>query len=441
MTGRPRELPVLGPGEARSPSTLPPVARGPSRSADRRITAGGIAVACTFILLGGLATLLPPDRRHGTWLPLHLVLAGGAGTAIAALMPFFTAALAAAPPAPPRLRVTAISLVAIGAFLVTASYAGGHGLVAGAGASLYLLGLVAVAAAAWLPLRRGLVPRGGIVAVAYSVAILDVLVGVALATAFVTGDRAVADAWGAVKPAHAWLNLLGFVALVVAGTLLHLLPTVLGTRIRRRRSATVTVVGLAVGAPLVAAGFLTGRTVIAQAGAIAAMVGALALVTYAISCLADRGRWTTDIPWHRFAMGSLLAGVAWFATGMLVAGGRILWMGVTPDAWLLAPIAGPLAVGWVAQTIIGSVTHLLPAVGPGDPVTHATQRRLLGIAGVPRVVTLQLGTAMLTIGMAGASLVVTSAGMWLVLVVAGADLALLAIAAVRPVRWWPTPIR
>ena len=132
--------------------------------------------------------------------------------------------------------------------------------------------------------------------------------------------------------------------------------------------------------------------------------------------------------------------MGWFAIGMLVAAGRVLSVGVAPDAWLLAPIAGPLAIGWVAQTVIGSVTHLLPAVGPGDPVIHAGQRRLLGTAAIPRLIAFQAGVTLLTIGMAGLSPTVTSAGMALLLLVAAADLALLAIAAVRPVRWWPRPI-
>jgi len=429
-----RQLPVLGPlrpDDPGPPGSRSAIPRGPSRNADRRVTAGGIAVACAFFTLAGLATLLPADVRHGTWLPLHLALAGGAGTAIAAVMPFFTAALAAAPPAGPRLRIAAISLVASGAVLVTGGYASGHGLVAGAGACAYLLGLLAVAAATWLPLRRGLGPRGGVVAVAYGVAILDVLAGVTLAAAFVTGDPSVVDDWGALKPAHAWLNLLGFVALVIAGTLLHLLPTVLGTRIRRRRSAPIAVGGLALGAPMVAVGFAANRAVVAQAGAVAAIVGALALVAYAIGCAVDRGHWTTDAGWHRFTSGSLLAGVAWFAVAMLLAGGRVIVLGVAPDAWLLAPVVAPLAVGWVAQTVIGSATHLLPAVGPGDPVVHAAQRRLLGTAAVTRLLTLQTGTALLAVAATGVLPIMAASGLAFVLLAGAVDLGLIAMAATR----------
>ena len=60
--------------------------------------------------------------------------------------------------------------------------------------------------------------------------------------------------WAYLKPAHAWLNLVGFVSLVIATTLLHFFPTVIGARIRRSRVAYATVIGLALGASLVALG-------------------------------------------------------------------------------------------------------------------------------------------------------------------------------------------
>ena len=79
-----------------------------SRGADRRVTAAGLVAAGAFLAAAVLATILPDSARRGTWLPLHLALAGGAGTAIASMMPFFAAALAAAAPVDARLRSAAI---------------------------------------------------------------------------------------------------------------------------------------------------------------------------------------------------------------------------------------------------------------------------------------------------------------------------------------------
>ncbi len=78
------------------------------------VVAGGFLVAAVLAALAaaaGAAVVSP-------WLPLHLALAGGASTAIAGVMPFFVAALAAGPPAGARLRGGAVALVAVGAALV-----------------------------------------------------------------------------------------------------------------------------------------------------------------------------------------------------------------------------------------------------------------------------------------------------------------------------------
>src|SRR3989304_3367516 len=121
VTPMERGLPIVqlaGPSSGR-----PPI----SRSADRRVTAAGLTAAGTFLAAAVLATLLPDAARRGTWLPLHLALAGGAGTAIASMMPFFAAALAAAAPVDARLRRAAIGAVALGALLAPLGGGGGAG--------------------------------------------------------------------------------------------------------------------------------------------------------------------------------------------------------------------------------------------------------------------------------------------------------------------------
>lgn len=64
----------------------------------------------------------------------------------------------------------------------------------------------------------------------------------------------------------------------------------------------------------------------------------------------------------------------------------------------MAIIGVPLALGWVAQVLIGSWTHLVPAIGPGDQAAHAIQRRRLGRWGTVRVVSWNAAVAALTLG-------------------------------------------
>ena len=75
-----------------------PRASGPRRADDRRITLVSVAIAALFLALAAVAALAGPVAAGpaAPWLPLHLALAGGATTAIAGVMPFFVAALAAA---------------------------------------------------------------------------------------------------------------------------------------------------------------------------------------------------------------------------------------------------------------------------------------------------------------------------------------------------------
>lgn len=386
------------------------------RNADRRITAGGLVAAGLFLAAAGvvaaeavLATLTgsPGAGPSGAWLALHLALAGGATTAIAAVMPFFSAALVAAPPAPPTVRAGAVALVAAGALLVATRAADPASPVAAAGGLVFVAGLLCVGWATFAPLRRALGTARPLVAGAYAVAVADVVAGALLATAMVAGWAPVVERWGLLKPAHAWLNLLGFVSLVIAGTLLHLLPTVLGTRIVPRTSARVAVVGIGAGAPLVALGFAIAAasepagSLMARAGAVAAAVGAAALLLHGLEVHRSRGRWSSDPGWHRLATIGLLAAICWFGVAVGLAAGRVLVLGAVPAAWRLDDVVAPLAVGWVVQAIVASATHLLPSIGPGGPTEHARQRRLLGRASSLRLAAANVGTALLAVAAAG----------------------------------------
>jgi nitrite reductase (NO-forming) len=419
-------------------SSLRQRARPVDRSSDRLITLTSIALAVAFLVAAIVAAFLPPATRRGAWLPLHLALAGAASTAIAGVMPFFSAAFAAVPPASAVLRAAAVGAVAIGAVAVSLGVVGGQDLVAAAGGVTYVAGIVVTGVAAALPVGRGLGPSRGLVTRAYLVALAEVAVGAVLTTLFLAGWPPVVDAWGRLRPAHAWLNLVGFVSLVIGTTLLHFFPTVVGARIRSRPTARVTFVGLAAGAPIVAVGFVFDSTLVAQFGAVLAMAGSVALVVYAARTWRTRARWTTDRDWHIFAMGGLVSAITWLQVGTAIAAGRVLWFGSEPAGWSVELIAGPLVVGWVGLSIVASATHLLPAVGPGDPVAHARQRALLGRGAIARLAAMDVGTAALSVGLLVRADALTLTGVVLV----GAGLAttavLLAAAILVGIRAAPT---
>ncbi len=369
------------------------------RSRDRQVVVVAIALAVGFLVAALGTALLPEVARRGVWLPLHLALAGGATTAIAGVMPFFTAAFAAAPPADVRLRLGAVLAVAFGALGVALGVSAGAGPVAAAGGVAFVGGVVLTGLATVRPLRAALGPSRGIVVQGYLVALAEVGVGATLATLLVAGWPPVVEAWGALKPAHAWLNLVGFVSLVIATTLLHFFPTVVGARIAARPSARLTVLGLAAGSITVAAGFALGVGVVGRAGALLVIVGAIALAAYARGIWLTRGHWTTDQAWHRFAIGGLVSAIAWFEIGIAIAASRVVVLGTDPAAWSLEAVVAPLVAGWVGLAILASATHLLPAVGPGDLASHARQRSLLGRQSLLRLGLADVGVAALAAGL------------------------------------------
>jgi nitrite reductase (NO-forming) len=370
------------------------------RSTDRLVALGSIVAATAFLLAALVVVVAPPTATRGLWLPLHLALAGGATTAIAGVMPFFVAAFAAAPPADPRIRVASLVAVVGGAVAVTVGVAAGIVAVAVGGGVVFIAGLALTGLAAIVPLRHALGPSRGLVTQAYLAALVFVAVGATTATLFLAGWSPIVEAWPRLRPAHAWLNLVGFVSLVIATTLVHFFPTTVGARIATHWTARATVLGVALGGALVPLGYAAGLDVVARAGAVWTIVGAWALVAYAGGIWRTRHGWTTDAPWHRFVIGGLMSAMGWFVVGTLIAGGRVLMAGAAPSGWAADLVAAPLVAGWVGLAVIASASHLLPAVGPGDNVAHGRQRRILGWAATGRLAALDVGVTALFVGSA-----------------------------------------
>ena len=404
------------------------------RRADRLVAMVAISLALAFLVAAVVTAFLPASLRVGTWLPLHLALAGGASTAIAGMMPFFSAAIATSQPVDARVRWASVSAVALGALLIAAGYAAGHLPIAAAGGLAFVAGMALTAYATIVPMRRPLARTGGVVTLGYASSLLLVASGALLATLFLAGSTPVLQAWGNLRPAHAWLNLVGFVSLVIATTLLHFFPTVIGARILRVRSAYATVLGLAGGTALVALGFALRSDPIVRAGAIGVMAGAAALAIYAAQTWRTKSTWTGDEGWHRFAMGGLVSSIAWFEVGALTATLRLAVAGADPAAASATAFLGPLVPGWVGLAILASATHLVPAIGPGDPGAHARQRRQLGQLGGTRLVLADVGIACLALGIPLDLPALIVLGLLLAGISLGGTVALLVVAVARGLR-------
>ncbi len=267
-----------------------------------------------------------------------------------------------------------------------------------AGAAVYLAGIAATALALRSSGRGGLAVRRPIVTLGYRLALLNVAIGATLGMLDIAGWEPVVSRWSLLRPAHAWTNLVGFVSLVIVSTLLHFLPTVLATRIVPRSSAILGVGGIAVGSPIVVAGLAIPSSPLVAAGCASTLVGASAVALEAFRVARARGRWTTDRGWHLVSGAGLLAGIAWFEVGLVLAVGRVVSAGPGTSGWSTALVGIPLAIGWVVQVLIASWTHLLPSIGGGGPPEHARQRAILGRAARTRLVLLNAGVATAAIG-------------------------------------------
>jgi nitrite reductase (NO-forming) len=352
-------------------------------------------------------------------------------------MPFFAAALTAAPPARPALRVAVVAALAGAALTVAIAVPAVHRAGSLVGAGLYLVGLAGLLAATLVPVRGALGPRRWVVLWGYTIGVVFVLAGVLLVSGLLHDFAPIESRWAVLKPVHAWLNLVGFVGIVIATTFIHLVPTVLGARIVEGWLPVLAIGALALGVALVACGFAVGSDAIARAGALASIVGALGVPTDVVAAARQpgRGRWTTDPGWHAFTTWTLAAAAAWFAAGVALAASLVLVHGATPAGWSLVVVGVPLALGCVLQALIGAATHLLPTVGPGSGPQRARARRRLGVAALPRVVALQVGIVLLALGVPLRVEAASVAGAVLTVVAAATTLAMLAWGAIaRPPR-------
>lgn len=374
--------------------------------------AGVWMVAAAVLAFGHRAVPAAP------WLLVHLLLLGGAGTAILVWSQHFADTLLRRP-APGGRAGHTVRLAAhtAGSLAVVLGVVGSRtwavvlgGLLVGA-AALAQVGVMVVQGRAALPSRFGHAVRY------YVAAGLLLAVGVALGVWMARGH--VPDAvHGRLYVGHVTLLLAGWVGLTVLGTLVVLWPTVLHARIEpsHERAGRQVLPVLLGGLGLVAAGVLTGWRPVVGVGALVLAAGTVVVALV----MADQAR---SAPPRTYAGWSLAASVGWLA-GCTAALGVIV---VTAPGWAEAPerlrvLVAPFAVGFVAQVLAGSLSYLLPVVLGGGPAVSRRTAAELDRGGVVRVVLLNGGLAVFTADVPSAVRVLSS------FVVLGALVAFLVLA-------------
>jgi len=371
-----------------------------------------------WILLTVIATLVHRELPMPRWLMIHLLLLGAVTHAILVWSQYFTFALlrTAATVADRRAQSARLILANGGAALVLVGVPTLVWPVTLIGAASLITAVIWHGASLLRRARRSLPGRFGRSVRYYVVAAALLTVGAALGAFLASGDAA-----PQLVLAHALINVLGWIGLTVAGTVVTLWPTIL-----RTRADEFAPTGAVRALPWLAAG-----VVVAALGATLALlpVLALGLAGYLAGLIVigvSLWRAARQAPPRSFAALSVGMALLWWAgcVAALLIGTAIAFLdgsGVAGVASLIDALVPFLVAGFAAQVLVGALSYLTPVVLGGGPTPVR-----IGTTGFDR-----LGP--LRVAMANTALVVYVLPMSSLIRVAVSILYLIAMASFLPI--------
>lgn len=282
-------------------------------------------------------------------------MAGALVAIIGGSTTLFTVTWSAAPAPSAGIMWAQRGLCAAGAVLVVSARVLEWGDAAlWVGVVAFIAGLVLLASVLVVTVRRGVKRRFDTAVAWYESALLAGVIAAAI------GGRIGSDgATVGLRNAHVVLNLLGFVGLVIAGTLPSFLATVGRTKMSPRSTEPVLrglLVAQVVGVAGAAVGFILEVRWAAVAG--------LGLYAVGLAILATRLPWPSrrSLAWAGPRLLALWFGLAWWIIAVVMAG-----VDVARDE---LPLAGNWTMVLVlvayGQILWGSLAYLLPVLqGPG----------------------------------------------------------------------------
>lgn len=329
-----------------------------------------------WLVAAAIAALLHPVVPDATWLMVHMVALGALTHSVMVWSTHFATTLLKTHPDVDdratqnrRLVLLHLGIIAVLVGVPTAWW------------WLTLLGataiVVTVVRQAWQlarRLREALPGRFRIVVHHYLAAAAFLPVGATLGVLLARGHPD--EVHARLLIAHSLVNVLGWIGITVAGTLITLWPTILRTRMdpAAERRARQALPGLVAGLSLAVVGSLTGWRWALLAG----VVGYLLALLWTGSSLIAPAR---SRPPKHFAAWSVAAGAVWLLVGIAMVGWRVA---TAPDMTAMADgygrVAAVLVVGFALQVLCGALSHLVPAViGGGGRVV------LVGIEALDRL--------------------------------------------------------
>ena len=287
--------------------------------------------------------------------PLHPFPAGGRGLPLSAVTLMLTVTWSAAPAPPDRWVLVQRSLLAVGTLGVAVGRAADlPGVVTGIAGVAYLLGLALLGVLLVITVMDGLERRFDVAVAAYvSALVLSVFaIGVGI-------DMAVHEANPDLRAVHVTLNLLGYVGLVISGTLPFFGATVGRSRMSHR--ATPGRLGTVVAAQVVAVLAVVVGVLINVSPPVFVGLGLYGygiVVTLAFMPAPSR----RQIEWAGPRLLALWVGSGWWAVAVLATAYEVAVDDALPftGRWLLVVV-----VGGYAQIVWGALAYLLPMLRGG----------------------------------------------------------------------------
>lgn len=298
-----------------------------------------------FLAAAGISSI---TSRQISWVTLHLVFVGGLLTAISGATQLFAVTWASAPAPASWAADLQRALIVSGAILAIVGGQVGARWLVFSGSALVVMALSFLAAILFWVVRNGRLRRFDCALRYYLVALACGIVGVFLIP--VSGGGG-----GRFRQAHAALNLLGLVGIVIAGTLPFFMATEARVKMSpratpRRQMMLLLVLGISTG--------------IAAISAIADLpdLWSIALISYgvgvagALTLLPRIGK--KQLRWAGPRLLQIISGIAWWAGAVLAAGiGR--YYPIPRD------LIGVLAIGGYLQILLGAVAYIAPVLRGG----------------------------------------------------------------------------
>ncbi|TDO44186.1 nitrite reductase (NO-forming) [Kribbella sp. VKM Ac-2571] len=339
-----------------------------------------------FWLIGTIVVaILHPFLPAPRWLMIHLLLLGAVSHAILVWSRYFADALLHTPTSDRAGQSRRLLLLNGGVLAVVAGVVSSTWAITAAGAAAVA---TAVLWHGWVLvglIRSALAARFGATVRFYVAAACFLPVGATLGSLLA---RDLPDPWHArVVLAHAAVNLLGWVGLTVAGTLVTLWPTMLRTRIAEgAEKQAAQALPVLIAAVLVTAG---------SAAAGSRMLTAVGLLAYVVG-LAQLGRAFLNAlsrnPPRSFPADSVLAALLWLVGVLLVLAVGIGTAGSWSGAGRLFEWLTPfLAAGFGAQVLLGALSYLVPVALGGGPTAIRAANAALDRGSPLRIVVTNLG--------------------------------------------------